>query len=108
MKNIDIIVNTITVKNILKKMEDEENGSVLRHARAIFQKISELVPVIVRKNGESGKPGPNDNIFWYEPSKELLNALPASQAKAFRKAPAAPECMNAPAAVTSSAEVTYC
>jgi len=107
-KNVTIKADTVTADDILKEKENEENSSVLRHARAIFRRIGELVPVIVRKNGEKGKPGRADNIFWYEPSEELFRALPAVQARPFRQAPVEPHCMNAPAAVISSAEVTYC
>jgi len=107
-KTLTINVDTVTPQDMLRQMDEEENSESMQHLHSIMARLSELVPVIVHMKSTMGRPTSDDYIFWYEPSEELFEALPASQAKIFRKAAMPPQCMNAPAAVTSSAEVTYC
>ena len=108
-KTLTIKVDTFTARNLLDQMNEEENSSSMQHLRSIMAHLNELVPVIVRIKPGTGAPGPNDFIFWYEPSEELFNALPPVQATLFRaKLNELPHCMTAPNAVMTSAEVTYC
>lgn len=106
-KTLHIVVDTTTPSAMLNQMDSEENSSTMQRLHSIMARLNELVPVIVHMTPGHGKPNNNDFIFWYEPSEELFNALPPAQAAIFRKSKA-PHCMNAPAAVTASAEVTYC
>jgi hypothetical protein len=102
-----IKVDTVTAQDMIAEMDREQNSTTIQKLHSIMARVNELVPVIVRMTPGHGKPVNGDYIFWYEPSEELLNALPPKQAGIFRNKKA-PQCMNAPAAVTSSAEVTYC
>jgi len=106
-KNFTLAVDTITPQDLLDQFAQEQNSSDMQHLRSIMSRLNELVPVIVRMTPGKGAPGDKDFILWYEPSEELFNALPPAQAAIFRGSKA-PHCMNAPEAVTSSAEVTYC
>jgi hypothetical protein len=105
--SLSIRVDTVTAQDLIAQMEHEQNSAIIQKLHSIMGRINELVPVIVRMTPGHGKPVNGDYIFWYEPTEELLNALPAKQAAVFRNKKA-PQCMNAPAAVTSSADVTYC
>ncbi|MFI5201434.1 MAG: T9SS type A sorting domain-containing protein [Candidatus Kapaibacterium sp.] len=108
-KNLFINADTVTAQNLLDEMDSEENTSSMIHLRSVMAHLNALVPIIVRMKPGTGAPGPNDFIFWYEPSDELFNALPPMQAALFRaKLAEPPHCMNAPEAVTTEAEVTYC
>lgn len=108
-KNLFIKADTITTQEMLDTMNSEENTTGMKHLRSMMANLNELVPIIIRSHGGTGAPRPNDFIFWYEPSQELFNALPPAQAEAFRhKLAESPQCMNAPEAVTTLAEVTYC
>lgn len=108
-KNLFIKADTITTQEMLDTMNSEENTTGMKHLRSMMANLNELVPIIIRSHGGSGAPGPNDFIFWYEPSEELFNALPPAQAALFRaKLAEPPHCFTAPNAVLTSAEVTYC
>lgn len=108
-KNITLAADTVTAQNLLDELDQEENSSVVQHLRSTMARLNELVPVIVRVKPGTGAPDSSDFIFWYEPSDELFAALPPTQAEAFRKKLAEPpQCLNAPEAVTSEAQVTYC
>ncbi len=107
--NLTIKVDTFTARNLLDQMDSEENNGVEHHLRSIMARLNELVPVIVRPKGGSGAPDSNDYIFWYEPSEELFNALPPTQASIIRaKLNAPPHCISMPNEVLSVAEITYC
>lgn len=105
--SLSIKVDTLTAQDMIAEMDREQNSATIQKLHSIMARVNELVPVIVRMTPGHGKPVNGDYIFWYEPSEELLNALPPKQAAIFRSKKA-PQCMNAPTAVTSSAEVTYC
>jgi hypothetical protein len=108
-KNLSIKVDTFTARNLLDQMDEEENSGTMQHLRSIMARLNELVPVIVRPKGGSGAPDSNDYIFWYEPSEELFNALPTSQASIIRtKLNAPPHCISMPNEVLKIAEITYC
>lgn len=108
-KSLAIIVDTITTQQMLTQLDSSENTSTMQRLHSIMARLNELVPVIVRPHGGSGVFDSSDFIFWYEPSEELFAALPPAQAAAFRAKLAQPaQCLNAPEAVTTEAEVTYC
>ncbi len=108
-KNLFINADTVTAQNLLDEMDSEENTSSMIHLRSVMAHLNELVPIIVRMKSGTGAPGPNDFIFWYEPSDPLFNALPPVQAAVFRaKLNEPPHCLTAPNAVLTNAEVTYC
>ncbi len=108
-KNLTIKVDTITAQRFREELDAQENTSAIRKGRAIFSRLNELVPVIVRHRNSSGAPDSGDYIFWYEPSDELFNALPPAQAALFRaKLAEPPHCFTAPNAVMTRAEITYC
>ncbi|HZK76186.1 MAG TPA: T9SS type A sorting domain-containing protein [Candidatus Kapabacteria bacterium] len=108
-QSLVIHVDTITPQQMLAELDSSENSSTVQRLHSIMSRLNELVPVVVRPHGGSGAPDSSDFIFWYEPSDEFFAALPPAQASAFRKKLAEPpHCMNAPEAVTTEAEVTYC
>jgi hypothetical protein len=107
--SLAIVIDTITAQTMLAELDSSENTSTMHRLHSIMARLNELVPVIVRPRGGSGAPDSSDYIFWYEPSGELFAALPPAQAAAFRhKLAEPPQCMNAPEAVSTHAEVTYC
>jgi hypothetical protein len=108
-KNRYLKVDTVTPQDLVDEIEQEQNSSTMEQLHSIVSRLNELIPVIVRMTPGTGEPSKQDFIFWYKPSEELFNALPAAQATIFRaKLNKMPYCMNAPATVTTSAEVTYC
>jgi hypothetical protein len=107
--NLSIKVDTITAQDFRNELDSEENSSAMQRGRAIFSRIHELVPVLIRRNGGTGTPDSSDYIFWYEPTDELFNALPPAQASIFReKLAEPPHCISMPNEVLKSAEITYC
>jgi hypothetical protein len=108
-KTLSVKVDTFTAQNMLDEMDSEENNSTMQQLRSIMARLNELVPIIVRPHGGSGAPDSNDYIFWYEPSDELFDALPPSQASIIRaKLNAPPHCLSMPNEVLKIAEITYC
>ncbi len=108
-KNLFINADTVTPEDMLREMDSDENTASMKRLRSTMARLNDLIPVIVRMTPGTGAPGPNDFIFWYEPSEELFNALPPAQAALFRaKLAEPPHCFTAPNAVLAQAEVTYC
>ncbi|HWF43306.1 MAG TPA: T9SS type A sorting domain-containing protein, partial [Candidatus Kapabacteria bacterium] len=108
-KNLTIKVDTVTASDLIEKLDREQNSQFKQHLESIFAHINELIPVIVRMTPGTGEPSKEDFIFWYEPSEELFNALPAAQAAVFRaRLSQHPQCLSMPNDVLTSAEITYC
>jgi hypothetical protein len=107
--NLTVKVDTMTVNDLVAEMDSEQNSSSVNHVRSIMARLNDLVPVIVRPRGGSGAPDSNDFIFWYEPSDELFDALPAAQASIIRaKLNEPPHCISMRNEVLKIAEITYC
>ncbi len=108
-KTLSIKVDTVTAKEILDNMDREQNEGGLKLLHDAMERLNELIPVIVSRTRSQGAPRNEDFIFWYEPSEELFDALPPTQARTFRdRLQNHAACLATPNAVTQSANVVYC